>query len=105
MFEPTVALDFHVQRDPSMRGVRLYVTQRDPRTGDVSTVRPLVVEKVPDGEMIPTAACITYEAADRLIDQLWKEGFRPTDIKDDSGQIEAMKEHIKDLRRIKGRVE
>ena len=35
-----------------------------------------------------------------LMDEMWKAGIRPTKQKDDAGVIEAMKEHLSDLRSV-----
>lgn len=39
-------------------------------------------------------------AVQRLFDQLWHSGFRPTEARDPSGQIGAMQRHLEDMRQI-----
>lgn len=43
---------------------------------------------------------IDREAATQLMEQLWNYGIRPADTKYNSDAVNAMKEHITDLRKI-----
>lgn len=40
------------------------------------------------------------EEAQSLLDALWKEGLRPTDHADPSGEIQRISDHLQDMRRL-----
>ncbi len=57
-------------------------------------------EKLPPGSAGPRAALLKDGDAQRLMDDLWDSGFRPTEGSGSAGAMGAVQEHLKDLRRI-----
>lgn len=62
---------------------------------------PLTLRKRedPTAETEPTLT-LKPEEAQILIDELWDCGMRPTDIKDQSGELRATKKHLRDMRKL-----
>lgn len=54
----------------------------------------------PGEQTNPAPVQLTHSEAQELIDRLWACGLRPTEGKGTAGLIEAMKEHIGDLRKV-----
>lgn len=82
------------------RTVNLYVVEEGPDYFAIA--KPIELERH-DPSMVyaqePTIM-LSEEEAQVLIDNLWNAGLRPTDAKDKSEVVNAMKEHIGDLRKI-----
>jgi hypothetical protein len=86
-----------------MDGFELYMYATVPGNDDlVSVVTNIEFTTVsrfttrPDGERI----YVQRTALQKLMDDLWSEGLRPTDYKDTREVLTAMKEHINDLRKV-----
>ncbi len=63
-------------------------------------VAGLVTKEVVDGVRHAPSVTITREAAQVLMDDLWHCGFRPAEVLEAGGTLEAMKAHLEDMRRI-----
>ena len=53
-----------------------------------------------DGVIKEPSVRLSEEAAQRLMDQLWIAGVRPSDGEGNIGQIGAVKAHLEDMRKI-----
>lgn len=65
--------------------------------------KPLTMEFMEDDSMIvePTFT-LPPEAAQALMDELWRHGLRPTQGQQSEGQLAATQAHLEDLRSIAG---
>lgn len=83
--------------------IRFLLRENTPGMGGRRVALPVVMEQVsPDPPLNPTPATfsLSLDAAQKLIDQLYAIGLRPSKMEDNSPVIGAMKEHIADLRRM-----
>lgn len=68
--------------------------------GRDSVGKTVVMEERVEGEYIEPTFKLSPEATQRLMDGLWKEGFRPTEGTGSAGSLKATQEHLNDMRRI-----
>lgn len=62
---------------------------------------PISSEPVPEREDITTPTLrLGHEAAQELFDDLWNAGFRPNKGEGTAAHVDAMREHLADLRRL-----
>lgn len=83
------------------RLVDLYVGEFD-ECGYVRMVaEPVVLRTIEDGEIIPDpTVSLRREAAQRLMDELWRCGLRPTEGSGSAGSLAATERHLKDMQAI-----
>ncbi len=95
---------FHLERNLQENNYSLYFALYFP-DGKVSLPRSLEVEtvEVPILEHPPfkePLIKLQKDSAQELLDELWRAGLRPSNVKSLDGQVEAMQHHIDDLRWI-----
>ena len=101
MSKPDWQID--VVRRPIRRSIDFYLwrfTSRERSATEV--VSGLVTEPEPAllaDSVAGPAFSLAHEQAQRLMDDLWRAGVRPSD-EGTVGQLEAMRAHIKDLQKI-----
>ncbi len=61
---------------------------------------PVVMKKKEEGVVMHPTFHLSMEAAQQLMDQLWRCGIRPKDAEGTVGTLAAKEEHIKDLRKM-----
>ena len=83
--------------DPSARAIPLYVWARQPN-GELFAARPVVFEPVDETLMREPTLYLSLENANSLMDDLWRAGVRPTNIRNQSEIVNAKDRHIEDLR-------
>lgn len=71
-----------------------------PDRGKTGVARPIVFDKVEDGEIINPSLSIDASAAQELMDSLWFSGVRPSDGNGNVGQLQATERHLQDMRRL-----
>lgn len=65
-----------------------------------SAVKQLVFEDVQGGDLIEPSFQLSHQQSQALFNSLWQIGFRPTDGTGNSGHVEALRNHLEDMRRI-----
>ena len=62
----------------------------------------LTFEHLPDGMMAPEDAILQFsdKLGQTMIDELWQAGFRPTAAPIGDGRIQAMSDHLGDMRKL-----
>lgn len=84
------------------RGIELYLANKTPQS--IAVLTDLIVTEYPneDGASIlaPSSIKLGAETAQRLMDALWNTGLRPSGELDSIGQLDALKEHLKDMRQL-----
>lgn len=96
-----VTFDVIAERSFRMNGVNLWFRMFE--SGDKCSVAlPVVFESYDSVKGIPPEPLITLsnEDAQKLLDELWRAGVRPTDQMDSMAAIGAVKYHLEDMRRL-----
>lgn len=83
-------------------GVYIGIRHED---GTLSVVSNLVMTTVPPNQALPGPALkLPVEAAQQLMDELYRAGLRPVDAKAADATLEAQRNHIADLQMIVSRL-
>ena len=89
--------------NPAWRRFDFYLFGRPNKYMDVTHLAaPVVMEPIPEDDAaadIRPTFTLSEQAAQILMDELWSAGVRPSDYGAE-GQIEAMKAHLEDMRRL-----
>jgi hypothetical protein len=65
-----------------------------------TVAQPVSFVEVDDDQITQPMLEIHQETAQRLMDELWNVGFRPTQGKQSEGQVAATERHLDDMRAI-----
>lgn len=65
-----------------------------------SCVVDLVTEDIPAGAILRPAFSLEAKAVQRLMDDLWNCGYRPSDGVGSAGQLSAVQKHLEDMRTL-----
>ena len=68
--------------------------------GRLLVAQPMVLEIAEKGSLIRPMAELPWEAAQLLMDSMWSAGLRPSQSISSTGQAEAIKYHLEDMRRL-----
>ena len=90
---------FFVERRDFGRHIALHLSVED-QHGQLEVATPVVFTKFEDHVITPPALELHPEGAQRLMDELWNVGFRPTQGKQSEGQVSAIDGHLQDMRAI-----
>lgn len=61
---------------------------------------PLTMQVIEPGSLIQPAFTLPLDAAQRLMDELWQAGVKPSQSIGSTGQVEAIKYHLEDMRKL-----
>lgn len=61
---------------------------------------PAMMVNIEPGEMTQPMLKLPLEAAQRLMDELWQAGVKPSQSIGSTGQVEAIKYHLEDMRKL-----
>jgi hypothetical protein len=89
MFGPDISLYCHVR----------YADGQRPAVPD-RPVQFRVIDKGEEGTLHPPLLTLTPEAAQRLVDELWVCGIRPSEGSGSAGSLAATERHLADMRAI-----
>lgn len=84
------------QKEPFRRGISLVITTR----GYDRSARRVVMEPTKQGEAMVPAMTISEEAAQKLMDELWTCGLRPSEGSGSAGMLAATQRHLADMQKI-----
>lgn len=70
------------------------------RSDKRSVAAPLAMVPVEPGAAVPPTLRLCQDGAQLLMDELWRAGVRPRDGAGALAHVDALAEHIKDLRRV-----
>lgn len=100
-----IEIEIAAERNIMERAISLYVLGRQ-RFGkqrlsvmSIPTFTTYEDEGQALGSLREPTLKVSYEAAQRLLDELWRCGIRPTE-EGTAGQVAAMQAHLQDMRRI-----
>lgn len=65
-----------------------------------AVARPLTMEVIEPGLMTDPTFRLPFDAAQRLMDELWQAGVKPSQSVGSTGQVEAIKYHLEDMRKL-----
>jgi len=68
--------------------------------GGFHVMEPAVFRGHEQGEFVPPSLVMPHDAAQRLMDELWHQGCRPSQAVGSVGQLESVKYHLEDMRRL-----
>lgn len=91
-------LKFHAARVDYSNRIELRVGYLAGDTDQVA--KPLEFVALPDGYYSEPALRLTNEEAQRLMDELWNVGLRPTEGSGSAGALAATQRHLEDMRRL-----
>lgn len=87
-------IEFYAERSSFGAGLSLHARI------DGAVAAPAIFSELPEGVMTPPMLQFDMVAAQRLMDELWHCGLRPTEGSGSAGQSAAMQNHLADLRAI-----
>jgi len=84
------------QKEPFRLGISLVITTR----GYDQIARPVEMVPVEQREAMVPAMTISEEAAQKLMDELWTCGLRPSEGSGSAGMLAATQRHLADMQKI-----
>jgi hypothetical protein len=93
-------LDLHAERAWFGNRLHIFVTGRV-KSGSIVAQPAMFVERPEDsGEVILPMLNISMEEGQRLMDELWGCGLRPTEGSGSAGSLASTERHLKDMQAI-----
>jgi hypothetical protein len=68
--------------------------------GTYFVAQPLQLSEHPDGHVVNPFMTLDDEQTQRMMDELWRCGFRPREGTGSAGSLAATERHLKDMRKI-----
>lgn len=91
--------EIFVERPVWTNGIAVFVGERH-GNGKLSVMRP-VLEDIEDGAHFgDPSLTLKYDEAQRLVDELWRCGLRPSEGTGSAGSLAATERHLKDMQSI-----
>lgn len=92
-------LEIKVQRQAWRDGVELMAVMHDAL--GTSVAKALTLERIAEGTFWPEPTMtLTNQAAQMLIDDLWRCGLRPSEGSGSAGSLAATERHLKDMQTV-----
>jgi len=89
------------KRSPWQRSVEFVYTETWAHQNRFMVAEPLKLHEIPaDTEMPAPTFALPEDGAQKLMDSLWREGFRPTEGTGSAGALAAVEKHLGDMRAI-----
>lgn len=95
----TEGLEARAHAAPWDRCIEIAIIQHEAE-GRISCAGPLVMHPVSRGAMIERAFALQHEAAQKLMDDLWDTGLRPSEGHGSAGSLAATQKHLADMKQI-----
>jgi hypothetical protein len=67
---------------------------------EVLAITGFTTEPIDEGIMLPKALTLNNTEAQRLMDELWNCGLRPSEGSGSAGQLESVRYHLEDMRKL-----
>lgn len=91
-------LEFFAERQDMGRTIALYVGAN---TGASRyAVKPVVFVTAEEGVLTPPAMRLSIDAGQKLMDELWRAGLRPSEGTGSAGALAATERHLRDMQKI-----
>lgn len=93
---------FARRSDPFGQGVDITLWMRRSDSDRPAIAQPVIFEAIPQDDFVarPPTISITNDGVQRLMDELWAMGFRPTSGVGSVGQLAATERHLSDMRHL-----
>lgn len=92
--------EIFAERQIWTNGIALFVGERK-RDGLLAVLRPGVFETIEEGAHFGEPSLhLHYDEAQRLMDELWRCGLRPSEGTGSAGSLAATERHLKDMQGI-----
>ena len=70
------------------------------QSGDLYAAKPIEFERIDRGAHVDPAMVLPIDAAQMLMDELWRVGLRPSEGSGSAGSLAATERHLADMRSI-----
>lgn len=89
-------------REVWMNSIALRIGLKGQVAGTFAVALPITWQAVPHGEAAPEEPLLRLQRDDaqRLMDELWNVGLRPSEGSGSAGQLAAVQNHLEDMRTI-----
>ena len=95
-----LGIEMMARRDDWQWGISLFARQVTVGMGQ-TVAQPLVFSKhEPEGSQVEPFMRLDIEAAQKLMDELWQCGLRPSEGTGSAGSLKATENHLDDMRKI-----
>jgi hypothetical protein len=92
--------EVQIDRDLRARTIDIQIYAEDnTRSMVFAPVVVTILNESDAGQRLRPCMSIPYTLAERLMDELWRTGIRPTDALGSAGQLQAIQEHLRDMRK------
>jgi hypothetical protein len=88
---------FHISRSNEWLGYTVYIKTND---GIVTDIKMTVDNSIQKGTYIPPPLVLDEKSAQNLLQELWNAGLRPNNGEGTSAQVDALKYHLEDMRKL-----
>lgn len=65
-----------------------------------AVAKPLSMQVIEPGSLVEPTFRLPLDAAQRMMDELWQAGVKPSQSIGSTGQVEAIKYHLEDMRKL-----
>ena len=90
-------IEVRCMRQPWRDGVEVAILDRGHKT---FVAAPLTMVEIEEGAFMEPALSLTNQAAQGLMDELWRCGLRPSEGSGSAGSLAATERHLKDMQTI-----
>jgi hypothetical protein len=91
-----VSLEFRIRRDPFAQCVQVLIYDREVP----AAAKNIVMETVERGGYLEPTCRLSDDSAQKLLEELWACGFRPSDGTGNTGELAATRAHLADMRGV-----
>lgn len=70
------------------------------RNEAINAVTDLLFDPIPEGVRVPPAFTLSKTSAQRMMDELWNCGLRPSEGSGSAGQLASVQYHLEDMRKL-----
>ena len=92
-------LEFMARREDWSNGISLYARQVTVGYGD-AVAEPLTLQRAEPNMCVQPFSQIGMQSAQKLMDELWQCGLRPSEGTGSAGSLAATQRHLEDMRKI-----
>lgn len=96
--KPTKETLIFAERELYGRGVRISMVVEGAKT--MHRAAPVVMEPCEEGQIVDPFLRLRMDEAQRLIDELWQCGLRPSEGTGSAGSLAATERHLADMRKL-----
>ncbi len=96
----------YLQRDMWVDGISFFMYYDTPvRSMTVTAVTGFTTAEIDEAHTIPKAFTLQGTDAQRMMDELWNCGLRPSEGSGSAGQLAAVERHLEDMRALAFRID